>query len=188
MKKKQKQQLIILTIVTLAMICINIGLILNKVMLPKLNNEKVVEEYNNLIQTELSEEEQIRTIKTQEQINQEELETLKSMGEKGRMQFYFSKYISYIESKQYQKAYDLLYDEYKNNYFPEYQEFEKYVKDKYPELMGVEYLALQRQGQYYIFDVNITDMLNTEQEQPVINQKFVIYENGFNDFVLSFQK
>lgn len=43
-------------------------------------------------------------IKTAEEKNQEEIEELKGKGEKSRMQFYVSKYFSYIEARRLPKC------------------------------------------------------------------------------------
>ena len=107
------------------------------------------------------------------------------MKEKQRMQYYFSKYITYIEEKNYEKAYNLLYEEYRNNYFPTLEEFEKYVKQKYPDFMSVEYNDMSRQGEYYILTVNIYNLLTNEIIEK--EQKYIIKENNFLDYVLSFQ-
>ena len=110
---------------------------------------------------------------------------VKKIKEKQRMQYYFSKYITYIEEKNYEKAYNLLYEEYRNNYFPTLEEFEKYVKQKYPDFMSVEYNDMSRQGEYYILTVNIYNLLTNEIIEK--EQKYIIKENNFLDYVLSFQ-
>lgn len=89
------------------------------------------------------------------------------------------------EEKNYEKAYNLLYEEYRNNYFPTLEEFEKYVKQKYPDFMSVEYNDMSRQGEYYILTVNIYNLLTNEIIEK--EQKYIIKENNFLDYVLSFQ-
>ena len=43
-------------------------------------------------------------------------------------------------------------------------------------------------GQYYVLSIKFLDILNAIGEEiPTTEQKFVIVENGINDFVLSFQ-
>ena len=123
--------------------------------------------------------------KTDVEMAETELKEVKKMKEKQRMQYYFSKYITYIEEKNYEKAYNLLYEEYRNNYFPTLEEFEKYVKQKYPDFMSVEYNDMSRQGEYYILTVNIYNLLTNEIIEK--EQKYIIKENNFLDYVLSFQ-
>ncbi len=123
-------------------------------------------------------------ITTEEEENQKEIEELKNMGEIGRMQFYVSKYISYIEAGDYESAYSLLYQEFKNKYFPTQDDFEKYIKRKYPDIITLTYNNVERLGTYYVLTVSCSDLVNNEKS---FTQKFVVKENGFNDFVMSFQ-
>ena len=44
----------------------------------------------------------------------DELEKLQQMTERDRMEYYFSEFISYIQSKEYTKAYELLYPEFRD--------------------------------------------------------------------------
>lgn len=123
-------------------------------------------------------------IKTAEENNQEEIEQLHGMGETRRMQFYVSKYISYIEAGDYESAYNLLYSEFKENYFETLDKFISYIKQKYPDIISLKYTNIQRLGEYYVLTVDFEDLVNNEKNYT---QLFVVKENGFNDFVLSFQ-
>lgn len=113
----------------------------------------------------------------------EELARLQNMNEYERMRFYFSKYLNNIEDGNIETAYNMLYDEFKNTYFPTLDDYKNYVNEKYPDIIAVNYNNFQREGKYYI--------LSTTIQNPVTNsnfaQKFVIVEYGFNDFKLSFQ-
>ena len=53
---------------------------------------------------------------------------LRNMTEKERIKTYVSKYISYIENLDYEKAYSLLNEDFKQNYFKTIEEFETYAK------------------------------------------------------------
>lgn len=125
---------------------------------------------------------------TEEQRQAQEVEQLYDMDEYNRIKTYFNKYISYIENQDYQNAYNLLYDEFKQTYYQTLDEYINYVKNKYPYMISVEYNGVQRLGEYYVLDVIIKDILNaTEDNTPSFEQKFVIYERDFDDFTLSFQ-
>lgn len=123
-------------------------------------------------------------IETAEEKNTREIEELKGMGETSRMQFYVSKYISYLEEGDYESAYNLLYDEFKQNYFKTQEEFTTYVKNKYSDIITLDYEKTERLGPYYVVTVNFKDLINDAKNYT---QLFVLKENGFNDFVLSFQ-
>ena len=101
MKKNKKLAIILAIIIILSIIAIAVAIAINSIT-----------EKNN--QNAVSSEPHIKT--AEEQVN-EELEKLKNMTEKERMEFYVSKYISYIEATDYESAYNLLYSEFKDNYF-----------------------------------------------------------------------
>ena len=76
------------------------------------------------------------------------------------------------EEKNYEKAYNLLYEDYKNNYFPTLEDFEKYAKERYPDFMRIEHTYMSRQGDYYILTVNIYNLLTNEIIEK--EQKYVL--------------
>lgn len=119
----------------------------------------------------------------EENERQRSIERLKDMDERTRLQEYCGKYINYIEKKEYEKAYDLLYSEFKNNYFKTLEDFEKYVKEKYPEVISIKYNDISRHGEYYILAIKILDLKEAKKE---FEQNIVIRENNFDDFELSF--
>lgn len=120
----------------------------------------------------------------EENTNQLEIEDLKDKDERTRIQQYCGKFIRYIENKEYDKAYNLLYPDFKNNYFKTVEDFKKYAEEKFPQtLIAVEYNNIERQGQYYILFITIKTPLNVDYS---MDQKFILIENGFNDFKISF--
>lgn len=166
--KDKKLIIIFVLIILLSVIAIVIGITINKIAQ---KNQKID------VSSEVH-------IKTEEEKYQEEITELKNMGEVKRMQFYVSKYFSYIEARDYENAYKLLYDEFKQNYFKTQEDFEKYVKNKYSDIITLNYENLERLGTYYVLTVNFSDLIDNQKN---FTQLFVVRENGFNDFVLSFQ-
>lgn len=128
-------------------------------------------------------------IKTENEIKEEkrieeQTKSLKSKGEKERMQEYLIMYLNYIETKQYEKAYGLLYQDFKDLYYPDLEFYTEYVKSNYFAVMRIDFEDIQRQGEYYILSVTLIDIMDDLNSKQ---QKFVIYEKGLNDFTLSFQ-
>lgn len=168
MKKNKKlnnlKKMIIILIVILLVI---IGALL--VILPKVKQK---------------ESEEITEEKIQQQIQQAQEEFLLPKSEKERMQIYLTRYLNFIEDKEYEKAYNLLYEEFRKSYFPSIGVFKKYIEETYFISMQVEYENFQRQGEYFILTVKLVDMLEPLRTKV---QKFIIYEKKVNDFVLSFQ-
>ena len=141
----------------------------------KIENSKQILENNN------NNDEEIEQKSEEEQ----KLEKLKSMNERDRMEYYFSEFISYIKSEDYSKAYELLYPEFKENYFKTQEEFRDYVRKIYPKSIAFSYNDIQRQGYVYVLIIDVIDP--TQKSDAKKSQRIVIQENDFNDFVLSFQ-
>ena len=112
---------------------------------------------------------------------------ISSLSEQLRMETYFGQYISLIESKDYEGAYDLLYDEFKQTYFPALEDFISYAQENYPSNMVVEYTNMERQGTIFILYVKIRNPLTDRTDSEVQEQRVVILENSVNDFKLSFE-
>ena len=123
-------------------------------------------------------------IATEEETEQSRKEMLNSYPEATRMKVYVGQYISAIDSKDYETAYNLLYENFRNTYFKTLEDFQNYAEQKYPDEIVVEYLNMEREGTMYIVTISITDQLN--RDTPAIQQNIVIQENDLNDFVLSF--
>lgn len=111
---------------------------------------------------------------------------LKSMSERERMEYYFSEFMDYIENGKYQEAYDLLYPEFKENYFKTLEDFKEYVDKTYPEFVSFSYNDIERQGSIYVLMITVINP-ELKKEDSKMSQRIVIKENNFNDFVLSFQ-
>lgn len=111
---------------------------------------------------------------------------LKSMSERERMEYYFSEFMDYVENGKYQEAYDLLYPEFKENYFKTLEDFKEYVDKTYPEFVSFSYNDIERQGSIYVLMITVINP-ELKKEDSKMSQRIVIKENNFNDFVLSFQ-
>lgn len=111
---------------------------------------------------------------------------LSTLGERDRMEYYCGKYIKHLKHKEYEQAYNMLYTEFKQNYFPTIEKYEEYVKDFYPDYFGLQYDDITRQGNIYVLRLKIIDTMDSETEEENI-QRIVIRENDYNDFELSFQ-
>lgn len=119
------------------------------------------------------------------QEEEELLEELKSVSESERIKIYISKYFKYIENKDYNSAYELLYPDFKNSYFPTIEDYEKYIEEQdYPGLLTIDYNDIYMQGEYYIVTVKIGDMI-TRSETTKMEKQLIIQENGYNDYYIS---
>lgn len=114
-----------------------------------------------------------------------EIERLKAMTERARIEYYVTKFMNYIEAENYDEAYNLLNSDYKKNYFSSKKTFEEYVKNNFSKMMDIDYTNFERAGDVYVIWMTITDAINGGPNSgKEIN--FVIKENDYNDFELSF--
>ncbi len=170
MDKDQKKWMFILII--LILILLNVAMLINEINLinsedkNKISNEVTTGE-NNEVKTDLE-----KHIEEQE--------------ENIRVQYYVAKFLELIEDKDYQKAYDLLNEDFKKNNFDTIEKFQEFCKI-YPEKDGIcKYDDFDRIGSsLYVITVTI-NQLDTETYKP-IKQNFVIRENNYNDFRVSLQ-
>lgn len=111
---------------------------------------------------------------------------LQNMEERDRMEYYFNMFLEYLDSGNYESAYDLLYSEFKENYFPTLQSFEEYVKKVFPEMASIEHENIERNGDVYVLWIKITDVMNGKKTDEPKEMNIVIRENDYNDFEMSF--
>lgn len=176
---------ILLFIVLMLILAITIYVYTNKILEPTLNNKAIVELYekNKNDQQVEEKEEDAETIELTEE---EKILELKSMNETERIHQYFSTYINSVDKRDYETAYGYLYQDFKQNYFPNQEIFKTYIDENYPMFMGIQYEDIDRQGAYYILKVLVYDAVQQEKVEYK-EQSFIIYELDFGEFVLSFQ-
>ena len=132
--------------------------------------------------SQLSEDEV--NIAIQEEINDIHINELSKLGEDDRIEQYISRFMEKVDNEEYEAAYAMLYEDFKTNYFPTLESFEKYAKEKFPKLMSLEHTNLERNGEIYVAWVTVYDLMKSKSEGIELN--FVIKENELNDFELSF--
>lgn len=168
MKKKQDNKLIL--------IGLGIILILFMIVLGLEWKERELD-YSELSEDEvnLAIEQEIEDIQTKQ---------LSELEEDDRIEQYASRFMEKIDNEEYEVAYEMLYEDFKTNYFPTLESFEKYAKEKFPKLMSLEHTNIERNGNIYVLWVTVYDLMKSKENGMEIN--FVIRENELNDFELSF--
>ncbi len=157
------------------LIWILVGIVILLLIIYNVKSKKV--NYNNL-----TEEEVMETVNNE--VKEMQTGKLSSMSERDRMEYYVSKFVKAIENQSYETAYNMLYDKFKENYFPTLDSFEKYAKNKFPKMISLQHENIERNGDYYVLFVKMSNMLGNKNEG--IDMNFVVKENDLNDFVLSF--
>lgn len=170
---------IILMIITILLIIINLILYSKKFLTPQ--DDFVTYQTTTVVEGK-EEKLEVKVATTDEEIIKE----LSEMNERERMEYYCGKYLKYIEDKDYESAYNLLYMEFRKNYFPTYEDYVEYIEKTYLSELAVEYDDITRQGTIYVLRLKLIDMLGDKTDEQT-TQRIVIQENYYNDFVISFQ-
>ena len=172
---------IVVSIFIITIILSNIVLLRKYIQLNK--KEAIVNEEDSDIVENVTND---KNNSSNEKLDKIRLAKLQKMGERGRMETYFHDFVTYIEDKEYEKAYDLLYHGFKEIYFPTIESFIEYAKKTYTEESAYNYISIQRQGTIYVLKIEIVN-IELPKDQNTKTQRVVIQEYDFNDFVLSFQ-
>ena len=171
---------LILILIVIMLIIINLILFAKKIVIPKQQQEKKYQ-----LTTVVKEKEKSTQTITVPQTDEELIKRLSTLGERDRMEYYCGVYFKYLENKEYEKAYNLLYTEFKTKYFPTIEEYEQYIQKTYPQTWALEYDDITRQGSIYVLKLKILDILGSKENEK--SQRIVIKENSYNNFVISFQ-
>lgn len=126
-------------------------------------------------------------LKYKEQIKTKIAEDLSDKTEQQRIQYYCGNFFKLVDNEQYEDAYNLLYSEYKENFFPTYQNFKNYFEDYFPSDFALSYLNIDRLGDIYVLTVGVSDTVNGSYGKN-FSLYVVIKENALNDYVISFSR
>jgi hypothetical protein len=119
---------------------------------------------------------------------QQILTDLSDMSEEERIEYYCGEFFKLLDREDYESAYAILYDEYKENFFPTYENFKKYIETYFPENFALSYQNIERLGDIYVLWISVKDTLNGSKYGHNFDMNVVIQENDYNDYVLSFSR
>ena len=173
---------IILIIVILILIVVNLSIYWIEIGEPKYLIQQSASPSTTKVETKKKEETKtIEIPQTQEEI----IKKLATLGERDRMEYYVGQYFKHLEKKEYEEAYNMLYAEFKENYFPTLEDYTSYVQSFYPAKWALVYDDITRQGNIYVLKLKILDIFGSEEDEK--QQRVVVKENNYNNFVISFQ-
>ncbi len=173
MKKDSKNILIIISILIVFAIIIALCIYIVKIIVE--SKDETEKSENTAI---------ITTNNTEEDLDKARDEKLSTSTETTRIKNYIGRFFSELEARDYEKAYESLFESFRNNYFPTIEEFKNYVVDKYPSNMVLEYINVGREGDIFVVSLKIIDGLNTTN---AIEQRIVVQEKDLNSYSISFQ-
>lgn len=142
---------------------------------------KLITKDNNMISYEKA------SLSYEEKTNEVALEDLSGKTEQQRMQYYCAQFFKYISIRDFEKAYNLLYSEYKENYFPTLESFKKYMIEYFPSDVSLTYNNMERLGNIYVLWVGVKDVYYGKNGHN-FDMYIVIQENAYNDIQMSFSR
>ena len=88
-----------------------------------------------------------------------------------------------LNNKDYKYVYDKLDETFKNNNYPNLQDFENYMNSNLFNINNLEYVSVAEEGNVYVYKVNIVDNQNNENTKPMT---IIMQLQEGTDFVMSF--
>ena len=171
MKNKIDQRKFIIAVTIILVVVLILGLFIYK-LLTKDNTQATYEK---------------AVLERKEKIKEVAVQDLTGMTEQERMEFYCAQFFKYISVRDFDSAYDMLYHEYKENYFPTIESFETYMIEYFPAEVAVRYDNLERLGNIYVLWIHISDVYNGTYGHS-FDMNVVIREDAYNDIKMSFSR
>ncbi len=126
-------------------------------------------------------------IETSNEKNKQIKADLSEKTEQQRMEYYCSNFFDLIDIGNYKKAYSLLDNDYKENFFPTIQNFERYFEEYFPSEFSLSFTNIERLGEIYVLMTNVNDNVNGSSGHN-FDMYVVLKENSLNDYVISFSR
>ncbi len=118
------------------------------------------------------------TIQTEEQINQ-----YNSMSNENKVKYNLDIIKQAINKKDYKYLYERLVKDYRENYFPTYEEFEEYIKANFFDINYINFGQIEEKDEIYKCTMKVQNV-NTEE---ILEKDLIIILNN-NDFEFTFNK
>ena len=94
-----------------------------------------------------------------------------------------NKFFEAINAKDYKYAYNCLAESFKQNNFTTQNQFENYIKNNFYNKNKVKYSNCRKEGNYYIYTVNI---INSEDTTKSVQKDFIVNLKENRQFEMSF--
>ena len=101
-----------------------------------------------------------------------------------KVQLNIDKFIKMINSKDYSHAYDVLDENFKNNYFKTEENFKKYIRNNFLEFNNINFEKFTEEGEIYIYQIVLSD--KTSRSDKKIRMNVIMKLEEGTDFVMSF--
>ena len=101
-----------------------------------------------------------------------------------KVQLNIDKFIKMLNNKDYSHAYDVLDENFKNNYFKTEENFQKYIKNNLLEFNNINFEKFTEEGEIYIYQIVLSD--KTLKSDKTIRMNVIMKLEEGTDFVMSF--
>lgn len=103
---------------------------------------------------------------------------------KEKVELNIQKFIKMLNNKDYNNAYNVLSDGFKNNYFATLQEFENYVNNNFYNYNDVVFINFTSEGEIGIYEVTIRGVVNNRD--AMMTKTIIMQLGSGTDFKMSF--
>lgn len=111
-------------------------------------------------------------------------ETYSSSNKQKKVMMNIDKWVQMLNNRDYQVAYNVLDETYRNNTFGEEEQFENLIREKLPLHYKVEYSNFTDENNIYTMDISLSDITTETSEN--IKMSIVMKLEEELDFVMSF--
>lgn len=150
------KKIVLLSISGMLLIC-SISLIFSRILIPIKKNKEIVA--NRIYYSESLENEENNNASSSNEIV--EIEST----DPNIATTYVGNFMHKVNMQKYDEAYQMLSKSFKEINFPNLESFEIFWKEKYNEILVVEYLSFERIGEFILVKVNLTDRM--KKKEPV---------------------
>lgn len=113
------------------------------------------------------------------------MQTYQSVNDQDKAIMNTNKWIEMLNNRDYMSAYKVLDETFRNNYFNSLEDFEQYIKKKYPLHYSTSYTKYKNENGLQILTVQLNDITKQSNSSNVINIIMKLKEG--TDFVMSFE-
>lgn len=114
-------------------------------------------------------------------------ETYDSANDQNKVAMNISKWESMINKRDYQSAYNVLDETFRNNNFGSVENFEDYMRTMYPKYYNINIKDVKKESNAYVADVEIQEKdFNTVTGAGTYENKIILQLKDNRDFVMSF--
>ena len=106
--------------------------------------------------------------------------------DQGKVLLNIDKWFLMLNNRDYNAAYNVLDEEFRNQYFSSLSEFEQYMRENYPLHYEIKYGDFSNEGNIYIQEIQLSDITGSSDEVKEFTVIMAL-DNENNSFIMSFK-